>query len=148
MTMYMAKAADLETRKWWVIDLAKTDLTLGRVATRLAKVLMGKHKPTYTPHIDTGDFVIVLNADKVKVSGNKRESLEWQYFTLYPSGLHTHKFGDLIRARPGSILRFAVRRMIPRSKLGRMQLTKLKAYKGTEHPHAAQKPEPLDLSKI
>jgi large subunit ribosomal protein L13 len=147
-TSYMATEADLEKRQWWVIDLAKTDLTLGRLAVKIAKVLMGKHKPTYTPHIDTGDFVVVLNADKVKVSGNKRESMEWQYFTLYPSGQKTHKFSDLIQRDPGRILRFAVKRMIPRSKLGRAQINKLKAYKGTEHPHAAQKPEPLDLKKI
>lgn len=147
-TSYMAKAADLDNRQWWTIDLAKTDLTLGRLAVKLAKVLSGKHKPTYTPHIDTGDFVIVLNADKIKVSGNKRESLEWQYFTLYPSGQHTHKFSDLIERDPGRILKFATRRMISRSKLGRAQLTKLKCYKGTEHPHSAQKPQPLDLSKI
>jgi large subunit ribosomal protein L13 len=144
----MATAADLEKRQWWVVDLAKTDLTLGRLATKLAKVLMGKHKPTYTPHIDTGDFVIVLNADKVKVSGNKRESLEWQYFTLYPSGQHVHKFSDLVKRDPGRILRFAVKRMLPRTKLGRAQINKLKAYKGAEHKHSAQKPEPLDLSKI
>jgi len=144
----MAKEADLATRKWWVIDLAKTDLTLGRLSTKLAKVLMGKHKPTFTPHIDTGDFVIVLNVDKVKVSGNKRESMEWQYFTLYPSGQRVIKFSDLIKRDPGRILRFAVKRMLPRTKLGRAQINKLKAYKGTEHKHSAQKPEPLDLSKI
>ena len=144
----MAKEADLATRKWWVIDLAKTDLTLGRLAVKIAKILAGKHKPNYTPHIDTGDFVVVLNADKIKVSGNKRESLEWQYFTLYPSGQKTRKFSDLIQRDPQRILRFAVKGMMTRSKLARVQITKLKAYKGTEHPHAAQKPEPLDLKKI
>lgn len=148
MTTLMAKAADLEKRQWWVVDLAKTDLTLGRLATKLAKVLMGKHKPTWTPHLDTGDFIVVVNADKIKVSGNKRETMEWAYFTLYPSGQKTRKFSDLIVRDPQKILRLATSRMIPRCPLGRKQITKLKAYKGTEHPHKAQNPQPLDLSKI
>lgn len=148
MTTQMFKEADLAKREWWVVDLAKTDLTLGRLATRLAKVLMGKHKPSYTPHLDSGDFVVVLNADKVKVTGTKRETKEYPYFTLYPSGLRSRKFSDLIVKDPGKIIRFAVQRMLPKSVLGRAQAAKLKAYKGSEHPHAAQNPQPLDLSKI
>jgi large subunit ribosomal protein L13 len=144
----MAKEADLASRKWWLVDLAKTDLTLGRVAQKLAKILMGKHKPTWTPHIDTGDFVVIVNAEQVKVSGTKRESLEWQYFTLYPSGQRTMKFSDLVERDPQRILRLATKRMMPRSKLGRAQINKLKAYKGKDHPHAAQKPELLDLNKM
>lgn len=148
MTTYLAKAADLEKRQWWTVDLAKTDLTLGRLATRLAKVLMGKHKPSYTPHLDMGDFVVVLNADKVKVTGNKRETKAYPYFTLYPSGRKERKFSDLIERDPQKILRYAVQRMLPKCPMGRKQTMKLKAYKGTEHPHKAQNPQPLDLSKI
>jgi large subunit ribosomal protein L13 len=148
MTTTMAKGADVAKREWWTVDCTKTDLTLGRLATRLAQVLMGKHKPTYTPHIDTGDFVIVLNADKVKVTGNKRDQKEYEYFTLYPSGQKTRKFSDLIVRDPQRIIRLAVGRMLPKSKLGRKQLMKLHAYKGTDHPHAAQSPKPLDLTKV
>lgn len=148
MTTTMAKGADLAKREWWTVDCTKTDLSLGRLATRLALVLMGKHKPTYTPHLDTGDFVIVLNADKVKVTGDKRNQKEYEYFTLYPSGQKTRKFSDLIERDPQRVIRYAVGRMLPKSKLGRKQLMKLHAYKGTEHPHAAQNPKPLDLSKV
>lgn len=148
MTTLLMKAADLDKRQWWVVDLTKTDLTLGRLATRLAKVVMGKHKPSYTPHLDSGDFVVVLNADKVKVTGNKREEKEYPYFTLYPSGYRTRKFSDLIVRDPQKIIRLAVQRMLPKSKLGRAQVMKIRCYKGTEHPHKAQNPQPLDLSKI
>jgi large subunit ribosomal protein L13 len=148
MPTTLAKAADLAKREWWTVDCAQTDLTLGRLATRLALVLMGKHKPQYTPHLDTGDFVIVLNADKVKVTGNKRTEKEYEYFTLYPSGQKTRKFSDLIERDPQRVIRYAVARMLPKSKLGRKQIMKLHAYKGTEHPHAAQSPKPLDLKKV
>ncbi|MBI3724861.1 50S ribosomal protein L13 [bacterium] len=148
MTTYMAKAADKASRQWWVVDAAKTDLSLGRMATRIAKILMGKHKPTYTPHLDTGDFVIVVNAEKVKVTGKKRLEKVYPYFTLYPSGLRARTFADLVVRDPGKIIRFAVSRMLPKSKLGRTQISKLKSYKGPAHPHAAQKPEPIDISKI
>jgi large subunit ribosomal protein L13 len=144
----MAKGADLAKRQWYVVDLAKTDLTLGRLATRLAKVLMGKHKPGWTPHLDTGDFLVVLNADKIKVTGSKRTTKEYRYFTLYPSGQKSRKFSDLIERDPQKILRYACSGMMPRCPLGRRQVMKLKAYKGTEHPHKAQNPQPLDLSKV
>ncbi len=148
MTTYMANAAFKAKRQWWVIDAAKTDLTLGRLATRIARILMGKHKPTYTPHIDTGDFVVVINAEKIKVTGKKALEKEYRYFTLYPSGLHARTFADLIQRNPYKIIRYAVARMLPKSKLGRTQIAKLKAYKGPNHPHTAQKPEPIDLAKV
>jgi len=148
MKSYMAKAADLDKREWWTVDLSKTDMPLGRLATRLAKVLMGKHKPTYTPHLDTGDFIVILNVDKVTVTGSKRENKEYERFTGYPSGARYDKFSDLIERDPGRILKLAVQRMLPKSKLGRNQIGKLKTYKGSEHPHKAQGPKLLDLSKI
>jgi len=144
----MAKGADINNREWFTVDAAATDLTLGRLATKIATVLMGKHKPIYTPHIDTGDFVVVLNADKIKVTGSKAETKEYPYFTLYPSGYRTKKFKDLIVRDPEQIIKLAVQRMLPKSKLGRIQLTKLRCYKGTTHPHTAQKPQPLDLNKV
>ena len=145
MTTTLATSAALEKRQWWTVDAAATDLPLGRLATKIATVMMGKHKPDYTPHIDTGDFVIVLNADKVKVTGKKREEKVYPYFTLYPSGYKVRKFSDLIEREPLKIFKYAVGRMLPKSKLGRTQISKLHAYKGTDHPHAAQKPQPLTL---
>src|SRR5690348_3615015 len=144
MTTWMANAADLDKRNWWIVDAAKTELTLRRIATPTARILMGKHRPNYTPHIHTGDFVILLNADKVKVTGSKKTTKEYEYFTLYPSGQKTRKFSDLIERDPHRIIRYAVARMLPKSKLGRTQIGKLHSYKGTEHPHVAQKPEPID----
>ena len=146
MKTYMAKAADLQAREWLVVDA--TDLVLGRLATKLARVLMGKHKPTYTPHIDTGDFVVVLNCDKLRVTGRMHETKSYPYYTGWRGGLKERQFSTLIEEDPGRVIRYAVQRMLPKSKLGRKMLGKLKTYAGAEHPHGAQQPKPLDLQKI
>lgn len=142
---YSAKARDIENA-WWLVD-AKGQ-TLGRMATRIATVLQGKHKPTYTPHLDDGDFIVVINAEQVKVTGKKATEKVYPYVTGYPSGLKERKFSDLIERDPGEVIRMAVKRMLPKNALGRRMLKKLKPYGGAEHPHVAQKPEPLDLSRI
>jgi large subunit ribosomal protein L13 len=134
------KGGEVEQR-WWVVDA--TGKVLGRLATRLATVLQGKHKPAYSPHIDTGDFVIVTNASKVRLTGGKRETKEYRHYTGYLSGLRTEKAGRLLDRRPEKVMELAVRRMLPKGRLGRSMLKKLKIFGGAEHPHAAQKPEPL-----
>lgn len=129
-------------RRWYVVDA--TDQVLGRLAVRIATVLMGKNKPTYTPNVDTGDFVVVLNAGKLKVSSPKKyENIVYQRYTGYPSGQSETPMGRMIERRPEFVLREAVRRMLPKNKLARHMLTKLKLYAGSEHPHQAQQPEPL-----
>jgi len=132
--------------EWHTVDA--TNQTLGRLATRLARVLMGKHKPTYTPHVDTGDFVILLNCDKVKVTGRKADSKSYAYYTGWRGGYKTNAYSELLERDPGRIIQLAVKRMLPKSKLGKQMLSKLKCYSGTEHPHGAQQAQPLDLSKI
>jgi len=146
MKTYLAKAADQSTRQWYVVDA--TDLVLGRMASKLATVLMGKHKPEYTPHIDMGDFVVVINAEKFKLTGRKREQKTYPYYTGWRGGLKERTFHGEMERDPSRVIHTAVRRMLPKSKLGRTMLTKLKTYKGSEHPHAAQQPKPLDLAKI
>lgn len=137
---YQAKPGDI-TRKWYVVDA--TDRVLGRLAVRIANVLMGKHKPTYTPHLDTGDFVVVVNADKVKVTGRKRETMVYRRYSSYPSGLKELPFQQMLERHPERVLREAVRRMLPKNALARHMLQKLKLYAGPQHPHQAQQPEPL-----
>jgi large subunit ribosomal protein L13 len=134
------------TRKqgWWIVDASGK--TLGRLATRLATVLMGKHKPGYTPHVDTGDYVIVTNAGKVRVTGRKLEQKEYKHYTGYMGGLKTEKMGKLLARKPEIIITLAVRRMIPKGRLGRRMLRKLRVFPGDSHPHAAQKPETLVVS--
>ena len=146
MKTYMAKAADQKNREWHIIDASGQ--TLGRLSTKIARVLMGKHKPTYTPHIDMGDFVVVINADKVHLSGKKREQKTYPYYTGWRGGYKERTFETMIEKDPGWVLKTAVRRMLPKSILGRGMLRKLKAYGGTDHPHGAQNPQPLDLEKI
>jgi len=147
MKTYMAKTADETKRGWYHVDA--TDQVLGRLATKLARVLMGKHRPTYTPHVDTGDFVIVTNISKIRVTGKKAETKEYPYYTGYIGGLKANTFSDFVEAgRAEEVLKLAVKRMLPKSKLGRQMLGKLKAYNGSEHPHGAQAPQPLDLEKI
>ena len=136
---YMAKPGEIE-KQWWHVDV--TDQAVGRVATRIATVLMGKHRPTYTPHVDTGDFVVVTNAEKVAFTGNKWEQKTYTWYTGYP-GLRSETAGERLQRRPAEILREAVRRMLPKSKLGRKMLSKLKIYVGPDHPHQAQQPKPL-----
>jgi large subunit ribosomal protein L13 len=137
------RAEALAGRKWWVVDA--TDLPVGRAASRIASILKGKHKPVYTPSMDTGDFVVVVNAGKVRFTGKKETDKTFFSHTMYPGGAR-HTPMDKLRARhPEDIILNAVRRMLPRSALGRQMMTKLKVYAGDKHPHAAQKPEALSL---
>jgi large subunit ribosomal protein L13 len=139
---YQATAQDRE-RDWYVVDAEGK--TLGRLATQIANVLRGKRKPTYTPHVDVGDFVIVINAEKITVTGNKRESkLYWRH-SGYPGGIRHQSLGDLLEKRPEEVIRRAVKGMLPRNRLARQQLRKLKVYAGPEHPHQAQQPDELKI---
>ena len=139
---YLASAKTLNPQ-WFVVD-AK-DKILGRLATRIATVLMGKHKPDYTAFLDTGDFVVVLNADKIKLSGKKAETKVYKRFSRYPGGQKEIPFAIEIAKRPEEVVRHAVLNMLPRGTLGRQRITKLKVYKGDKHPHAAQSPKPLEI---
>lgn len=130
-------------RKWYLVD-AKGK-TLGRLAARIAHVLMGKHKPIYTPHVDVGDYVVVINAAQIRVTGSKREQKRYYRYSGYPGGLRERTFEELIVKHPTQPLYEAVRRMLPRSTLGRRMLKKLKIYPGPEHPHGPQDPQPLEL---
>jgi large subunit ribosomal protein L13 len=142
MKTYVAKPTDRE-RNWLVVDASGR--TLGRLATQIADALRGKRKPEYTPHIDTGDFVIVINAEKISVSGNKRAAKLYYRHSGYPGGLRTRTFEQMIERRPEEVIRLAVKGMMPRNRLARKQLTKLKVYAGPEHPHVAQKPEAMEV---
>ncbi|MFL5757769.1 MAG: 50S ribosomal protein L13 [Chloroflexota bacterium] len=137
---YTPREADID-RRWYVVDA--TDETLGRLASRIARVLEGKHKPTYAPHMDTGDHVIVLNASRIAVTSNKRETKLYIRHSGYPAGLKQETLGHLLARRPEEVIRRAVKGMLPRNTLGVQMLRKLKIYAGSEHPHQAQKPEPL-----
>lgn len=128
---------------WHVIDAS--DQVLGRLASKIAVILQGKHKPTYTPHVDTGDFVIVINAERVRVTGRKEETLEYDTYSRYPGGRKLYSFKRMRELHPEKLVELAVRRMLPKSKMGRNILGKLKIYKGGQHPHAAQRPTPLNL---
>jgi large subunit ribosomal protein L13 len=138
---YMAKPGEIEAN-WWLVDA--TDKVVGRLASDIAMILMGKHRPEYTPHVDMGDFVIVTNADKVVFTGRKWETKEYAWYTGYP-GQHRETAGRRKQRRPELIIREAVRRMLPKNKLGFKMLSKLKIYVGSEHPHQAQQPEPKEL---
>src|SRR5205814_2486530 len=129
---------------WHVVDA--TDQVLGRLAARVAMILQGKHKATYTPHVDTGDFVIVINAENVKVTGKKAEVIEYDTYSRYPGGRHLYSYKTMNKLHPERVFQLAVKRMLPKNKLGRHMLTKLKIYTGTEHPHAAQQPRKLELA--
>jgi large subunit ribosomal protein L13 len=130
-------------RRWYVVDA--TGLVLGRAASRIAYVLRGKHKPTYTPHADQGDYVVVVNAEKIKLTGSKEEQKPYYHHTMHPGGLKTIIARDVRVRDPERLMQDAVRRMIPRNPLGRDVMSKLHVYKGPAHPHQAQKPEPLTL---
>jgi large subunit ribosomal protein L13 len=143
MKTYVATPADRE-RSWVLVDASGK--TLGRLATQIADILRGKRKPEYTPHLDVGDFVVVVNADKITVTGNKREAKRYYRHSGYPGGLRWRTLGDQLERRPEEVIRRAVRGMLPRNRLARKQLTKLKIYAGADHPHAAQKPEPLEIN--
>jgi large subunit ribosomal protein L13 len=140
---YSPKPSDI-TREWHVIDAE--GLVLGRVATEVARVLRGKHKPIYAPHMDTGDFVIVINADKVVLTSGKADSKLVYSHSGYPGGLSSQTYQQLLTAKPADAIRRSVRGMIPKTRLGRAQLKKLKVYAGPNHPHAAQQPKSLELA--
>ena len=142
MKTFVAKPSDRQ-RDWYVVDASGK--TLGRLATQIADVLRGKRKPAYTPHIDTGDFVIVVNASRITVTGNKRADKLYHRHSGYPGGLRTRTFEQMITLRPEEVIRLAVKGMMPRNRLARKQLTKLKVYAGPEHPHTAQQPREMEL---
>jgi large subunit ribosomal protein L13 len=137
---YTVREGEIE-RRWYVVDAA--DETLGRLASRIARVLEGKHKPTWSPNLDSGDHVIVLNASRIAVSRDKRETKLYIRHSGFPQGLRQETLGQLLERRPEEVIRRAVKGMLPRTKLGVQQLRKLKVYAGTDHPHQAQRPEPL-----
>jgi large subunit ribosomal protein L13 len=137
---YTVRASEIE-RRWYVVDAA--DETLGRLASRIARVLEGKHKPTWTPNLDSGDHVIVLNAKRITVTSNKLESKLYIRHSGYPGGFKEETLGHLLERRPEEVIRRAVKGMLPHTRLGVQQLRKLKVYAGTDHPHQAQQPEPL-----
>jgi large subunit ribosomal protein L13 len=141
MKTYVATPSNRE-RNWLVVDA--DGKTLGRLATQIADALRGKRKPEYTPHIDTGDFVIVVNAAKVAVTGNKREDKLYHRHSGFPGGLRTRTLNDMLERRPEEVIRLAVKGMLPRNRLARQQLRKLKIYAGPDHPHQAQQPKPFE----
>ena len=145
MRTYSPKPGEV-ARTWHVIDAE--DVVLGRLASNVATLLRGKHKPTFAPHIDTGDFVIIVNADKVVLTGNKREQSFAYRHSGYPGGLRKQSFGDLLDTRPERLLEKVVRGMLPKNKLGRAQGKKLKVYAGPDHPHAAQQPKTFEIAKV
>ncbi|SFJ80934.1 50S ribosomal protein L13 [Cellulomonas sp. KH9] len=145
MRTYTPKPGDVE-RNWYVIDA--TDVVLGRLASHVATLLRGKHKATFAPHVDGGDFVIVINAEKVALTGNKRETKLAYRHSGYPGGLRATRYVDLLEKHPERAIEKAVRGMLPHTTLGRGQLSKLKVYRGAEHPHAAQQPKPFELTQV
>src|SRR5579875_1714822 len=144
MRTYTAKPSDRE-RNWLVVDA--TGQTLGRLATQIADALRGKRKPTYTPHIDTGDFVIVVNAEKIAVTGKKLTDKRYYRHSGYPGGLRSRTLSEMLDRRPEEVIRIVVTGMLPKDRLARKQLTKLKIYAGPDHPHAAQQPQPMEISQ-
>jgi len=142
---YTPKPGDVE-RNWYVIDA--TDVVLGRLASHVATLLRGKHKATFAPHVDGGDFVIVINAAKVALTGNKREQKKAYRHSGYPGGLHAVTYGELLATRPERAVEKAVRGMLPKNSLSSTQLSKLKVYAGAEHPHAAQQPQPFEITQV
>ncbi|GAA4736160.1 50S ribosomal protein L13 [Isoptericola chiayiensis] len=145
MRTYTPKPGDVQPT-WHVVDA--TDVVLGRLASQVAQLLRGKHKPTFAPHVDSGDFVIVVNAEKVALSGNKHEDKRAYRHSGYPGGLRSVSYGELLEKNPEQAVEKAVRGMLPKNKLGRQQLTKLKVYRGAEHPHTAQQPQPFEITQL
>jgi large subunit ribosomal protein L13 len=144
MKTYVAKPTDRD-RQWLVVDASGQ--TLGRLATQIADTLRGKRKPTYTPHIDTGDFVVVVNAEKIRVTGNKLADKRYYRHSGYPGGLKSRSLQEMLDRRPEEVIRLAVKGMLPRNRIARKQLTKLKVYAGPDHPHVAQQPQPMEISQ-
>ena len=138
----MAKKEQVE-HKWVLVDAQ--DAVLGRMASKIAPILMGKTKPTYTPHVDTGDYVIVVNAEKIKLTGKKAQVKQYDHYTHYPGGHKFVSFADMMARKPEKVIELAVRRMLPKNKLGRVMLKKLKVYRGPEHDHQAQRPQKIEL---
>jgi large subunit ribosomal protein L13 len=144
MKTYSAKPGEI-TREWYLVDAEGK--TLGRLATQIADTLRGKRKPQYTPHVDTGDFVIVVNAEKIHVTGNKLDQKRYYRHSGYPGGLRSRTLREQLDRRPTEVLRVAVKGMLPKNRLARQQITKLKIYAGPEHPHEAQNPKPLETEQ-
>jgi len=142
MKTHTPKAGEIE-HKWWLVDA--TDKTLGRLATEVARVLRGKHKPIYTPHLDTGDYIVILNAEKVRLTGGKPESKTYFRHSGYIGGQRLIPFRRMIETHPERVLNLAVKGMLPKNALGRAMRKKLKVYAGSEHPHQGQDPQPLEL---
>ena len=142
MKTYTAKPGEI-TREWYLVDA--DGQTLGRLATQIADTLRGKRKPQFTPHVDTGDFVIVVNAEKIQVTGNKLDQKRYYRHSGYPGGLRSRTLREQLERRPTEVLRVAVKGMLPKNRLARQQITKLKIYAGSEHPHEAQNPKSLEL---
>jgi len=143
MSTYFPKAGEI-VRKWYVVDASGQ--TLGRLASQVARILMGKNNPKYTPFLDSGDHVVVINAEKIKTTGMKSEQKVYQHYTGYPGGLRTEEFNKRMARKPELVVEQAVLRMLPKSKLGKQMISKLKVYRGEKHPHEAQKPEALALA--
>jgi len=142
---FQPKTAEV-TRAWHVIDAS--DVVLGRLATQAAILLRGKHKPTWAPHVDTGDFVVVVNAGKVAMTGNKREQSMYRRHSGYPGGLKSRSYAEMLDTRPQVIIERAIKGMLPHTKLGRQMATKLKVYAGPTHPHQAQQPVPYEINQV
>ena len=144
MKTYNAKPGEI-ARDWYVVDAE--GLTLGRLATQIADTLRGKRKPQYTPHVDTGDFVVVVNAEKIVVTGNKLDQKRYYRHSGYPGGIRSRTLREQLERRPTEVIRMAVKGMLPRNRLARQQINKLKIYAGPEHPHEAQAPQPLEVGR-
>jgi large subunit ribosomal protein L13 len=142
---YSPKAGEV-TRAWHVIDAQ--DVVLGRLATQAATLLRGKHKPTYAPHVDTGDFVVIINADKVALTGAKRDQAFQYRHSGFPGGLRKQSFGEVLDTRPDRLVEKAIKGMLPKNRLGRQIANKLKVYSGPNHPHVAQQPQAFEIKKI
>ena len=145
MRTFTPKASEAE-RQWYVIDA--TDVVLGRLATQAATLLRGKHKPTFAPHVDGGDFVVIINADKVALTGSKRDDKIAYSHSGYPGGLKATNYAQLLETRPDRVVEKAIRGMLPKTTLGRAQLRKLKVYTGAEHPHSAQQPKTFEITQV
>jgi large subunit ribosomal protein L13 len=139
---YQQKPSEVQ-RQWFVVDAQGK--VLGRLASRIAAILRGKHKPTFTPHVDGGDFVVVVNAEKVRLTGRKLQEKVYYWHTGYPGGIKSATAAQMLERKPEWVIQKAVQRMLPKNPLGRRMLKKLKVYRGPEHPHAAQQPKPLEL---
>ena len=144
MKTYTPKASEIQ-REWHVVDAE--GLILGRLATEVARVLRGKHKPTFAPHIDTGDHVVVINADKIVLSRNKADAKRIYRHSGYPGGIKSESFAEMLDRKPADAVRRSIKGMLPKGPLGRQQMTKLKVYAGPDHPHAAQSPKPLEIKR-